>query len=332
MPRNNEQLRHDALAIWQAGLRAVDAAKLVERQIRVEADALRIGELKIPLSADSRLCVVGAGKAAAGMAVGLESALGAALLTERLSFSWINVPDDCVLPTSHLHIHPARPAGQNEPTTEAVAGTDAILSAVAQLGPDDICLVLISGGGSALLAAPIPGVTLEEKLAISRALVDRGADIRELNAVRRGLSRVKGGGLAAACSAGVTVSLIISDVLGDPIEIIASGPTCPPSRASGWEVARKLLADAPAMTPRVWAALEEEAERRSDQRVNEHVHQLIIGNLDVALAPVRRKPPGGAIRSKSNPSIHGSPKRMRPEGLFRNERPTWGPWEAPGVS
>ncbi len=283
MQSTNVQLRQDALAIWHAGVSAVDAAWLVKDVVHVEQRELRIGELTIPLQKSSRLCVVGAGKAAASMAVGLESALGEALLTERLVFSWVNVPDNCVVPTSHLHLHPARPAGHNEPTPSAVAGTEEILKAVAELGPDDICFVLISGGGSALLAAPLTGITLEDKLAISRTLVDRGADIRELNAVRRALSRVKGGGLAAACTAGTTVSLIISDVLGDPIDIIASGPTCPPTQANGLEVAHRLLSDSKDVTPAMWAALAREAARPAEWRCNKQVHNLVIGNLGVAL-------------------------------------------------
>ena len=86
----------------------------------------------------------------------------------------------------------------------------------------------MSGGGSALLPAPRPGVTLAQKLQITRHLSAAGANIQQLNAVRRQLSMIKGGGLARACTAGRLVSLIISDVLGDPLDVIASGPTVIP--------------------------------------------------------------------------------------------------------
>ncbi len=120
---------------------------------------------------------------------------------------------------------PARPAGVNEPTAEGVRGGEEILRIVGSLGPDDLCFVLISGGGSALLPAPAAGVSLADKLAVTRHLSAAGANIAELNAVRRHLSRIKGGGLARACHAGRLLALIISDVPGDPLDVIASGPT-----------------------------------------------------------------------------------------------------------
>src|SRR5690606_21458383 len=95
------------------------------------------------------------------------------------------------------------------------------------LEPDDLCIVLISGGGSALLPAPVAGVSLADKQAITRGLSRAGATINELNCVRKQLSRVKGGRLAAACTAGRQITLIISDVIGDPLDVIASGPTVP---------------------------------------------------------------------------------------------------------
>ena len=91
----------------------------------------------------------------------------------------------------------------------------------------DLCICLLSGGGSALLPAPAPGISLAEKLAITRHLSGAGANIAQLNTVRKQLSRIKGGGLARACRAGRLITLIISDVLGDPLDVIASGPTVP---------------------------------------------------------------------------------------------------------
>jgi glycerate-2-kinase len=113
----------------------------------------------------------------------------------------------------------------NEPTEAGVAGTAEILRRVAALGNDDLCLVLISGGGSALMPAPAGGLLLADKLAVTRFLSSAGASIEELNTVRKQLSRIKGGGLARACRAGRLVALILSDVLGDPLDLIASGPT-----------------------------------------------------------------------------------------------------------
>jgi glycerate 2-kinase len=233
--KSPSHLRSDALAIWHAGVDAVRSDRLVKENVRVAGDWLVIGEsvvgtLRVPLSSVGRIAVVGAGKAGAGMAAGLEEALGPRVLAEKQVRGWINVPADCVRELGSIHLHAARPPGINEPTAEGVAGAEKILEIVSSLGPSDLCLCLISGGGSALLPAPVAGVSLAEKQAVTRLLSEGGANIAELNTVRKQLSRIKGGGLARACRAGRLVALIISDVLGDPLDVIASGPTVPDSK------------------------------------------------------------------------------------------------------
>ena len=225
MPRSLAQLRADALAIWHAGVEAVRSDKLVRENVRVDGEWLLIGDESWNLSEIGKIAVVGAGKAGAGMAAGLEAALGPRVLAEKNVAGWINVPADCLRKLTHIHLHAARPAGVNEPTAEGVVGAQRILEIVASLGPTDLCLCLISGGGSALLPAPVAGVSLADKQTITRLLSSAGANIQELNTVRKQLSRIKGGGLARACRAEYLVSLIISDVLGDPLDVIASGPT-----------------------------------------------------------------------------------------------------------
>lgn len=217
-------LRDHAETIWKAGVTAVDSARLVRQVIHRTQHSLEIFDEDFPLDGIRRIVVVGAGKAGAGMAAGLESALGPDLLQSKVS-GWINVPADCVRSLQAIHLHAARPAGVNEPTSEGVLGSDRILQLVGSLSSDDLCLVLISGGGSALLPAPIAGISLDDKLFVTRFLMHSGATIQELNTVRKRLSRIKGGGLLRAASAGRMISLIISDVIGDPLDIIASGPT-----------------------------------------------------------------------------------------------------------
>lgn len=224
------RLRDDALAIWHAGLAAVRSDQLVRDNLRVEGDHLIVGNEVLPLARIRRMVVVGAGKAGAGMAAGVEDALGPAVLEAKHVTGWVNVSADCVRPLTKIHLHAARPAGINEPTAEGVFGTEKILELVGSLGPADLCLCLISGGGSALLPAPIHGVTLAEKRAITRLLSSSGANIDELNTVRMQLSQIKGGGLARRCRAGRLIALAISDVLGDPLDVIASGPTVPDTR------------------------------------------------------------------------------------------------------
>ena len=214
--------RTHALSIWQAGVDAVGSQRLVRDHVRIAGGRLHFGSHSVALESFDRICIVGGGKAAGGLAVGLEQALAG--IPQPLS-GWVNVPADCVLPTNSIHLHPARPPGINEPTEEAVGGTAEILRQVSQLGPRDLCIALIAGGGSALLPAPAGKITLADKLAVTRLLSHNGADIHQLNTVRKQLSRIKGGGLASACQAGQLVSLIISDVLGDPLDVIASGPT-----------------------------------------------------------------------------------------------------------
>ncbi len=222
-----QPLRNDALAIWQAAVDAVRSDRLVEREVRAQGDRLLVGKTELPLARIRKIVVIGAGKAGAGMAVGLEAALGPRLLAEKQVTGWVNVPADCVRPLAAIHLHPARPAGLNEPTADGVLGSERILNLVASLGPDDLCICLISGGGSALLPAPIAEISLADKQQLTRDLSAAGANIEELNTVRKQLSQIKGGGLARACRAGHLVTLVISDVLGDPLDVIASGPTVP---------------------------------------------------------------------------------------------------------
>lgn len=217
-------LREDATAIWKAGVEAVDSAHLVKTNVRCNTDTLTICDQQILLNCLNRIEIVGAGKAGAGMARGMIESL--AQLPNGISVSgWINVPENCVEPLKEIHLHAARPAGVNEPTTEGVEGTEEILRRISTLQENDLCIVLISGGGSALLPAPIEAISLTDKLSTTRHLAASGARIDELNVVRSQLSRVKGGRLLNHVSAGQTIALIISDVVGDPLDVIASGPT-----------------------------------------------------------------------------------------------------------
>lgn len=233
-------LREDAEAIWRAGVAAVDSSLAVQRQFHIDGNILRIANIDLKLADIDRIDIVGAGKAGAGMASGVERALLPQIPSDRIS-GWVNVPADCVRTLQRIHLHNARPAGLNEPTTEGVAGTEEILRRINSMTRRDVCIVLLSGGASALLCSPVPQITLAEKLSVTRALAGAGAPIHDLNIVRTQLSRVKGGRLADACQAGVLIALIISDVIGDPLEIIGSGPTmsAPPRPREAIEILRK---------------------------------------------------------------------------------------------
>ncbi|MEQ9408795.1 MAG: DUF4147 domain-containing protein [Fuerstiella sp.] len=217
-------LREDAIAIWQAGVDAVRSEHLVAANVCCTPDNLTICGQDIPIRQLRRIEIIGAGKAGAGMSRGLLTALRPLRPAIEIG-GWVNVPADCAEPLNGITLHPARPAGLNEPTQDGVRGTQEMLKRVAALGPSDLCLALISGGGSALMPAPVPGISLADKLAVTRLLARRGAPIEHLNIVRSQLSLVKGGGLLRHCTAGRLLTLIVSDVIGDPLEIIASGPT-----------------------------------------------------------------------------------------------------------
>jgi glycerate 2-kinase len=206
--------REHALAIWRAAVDAVRPEPLVEAAVRSDPDIL----------AAPRVLVVGAGKAGPGMAFGLEAALADRLdCVEGL----VNVPAGMAATLKRVHLHPARPQGVNEPTAAGVAGAEEMLKLLASAGPDDVAVCLLSGGGSALLPAPAEGISLADKLAVTKLLHRSGVTIDEMNCVRKHLSRVKGGRMAEAFRGKLLISLIISDVVGDPLDVIASGPTAP---------------------------------------------------------------------------------------------------------
>jgi glycerate 2-kinase len=213
------RLRADAARIRAAALAAVDPARLVTHRL-AEPDAL-------DLAGVDRIVVVGAGKAAAGMAAGVEAALGPRRLARHRVSGLVSVPSGGTRPLALIEARETRPAGANLPTPAVEAATREMLATLGALGPRDLAVVVLTGGGSALLAAPRDGCTLDEKIALTKQLAAAGADITTLNAARRRLSAVKGGGLARACRAGRLLAIVLSDVIGDDLEVIASGPCMP---------------------------------------------------------------------------------------------------------
>src|SRR4051794_8408535 len=203
--------REHALAIWNTALDAVRPRPLLRAALQSLEDAPRI-------------VVMGAGKAGAAMSVALEDALAERIDTVT---GWVNVPAGTELPTRRIRLHAARPPASNHPTEEGVAGSREILCLATSAGPDDIGICLWSGGGSALLPAPVEGITLADKQAVTKLLHACGATINQMNAVRKHVSAIKGGRLAEAFAGKALLSLIISDVVGDPLDVIASGPTAP---------------------------------------------------------------------------------------------------------
>jgi hydroxypyruvate reductase/glycerate 2-kinase len=272
--------REHALAIWRAAVDAVRPEPLVEAAVRAE-EAIRSAP---------RILVVGAGKAGPGMAAGLEGALADCL--DRVE-GLVNVPAGMTAPLKRVRLHAARPPGVNEPTVEGVAGAEEMLRLLASAGPDDVAVCLLSGGGSALLPAPAEGVTLEDKLAVTKLLHRSGATIDEMNCVRKHLSRVKGGRMAEAFRGKRLVSLIISDVVGDPLDVIASGPTAPDPTTFGDVIAVLRKYDIGTRLPDgAKDYLRHGAGGRfaeTPKAILPNVENLVLGSNRVALDAARRK-------------------------------------------
>jgi len=204
-----------------AGPQAADPEALLRRAFDAAIDAARAPErivAHLPPPPKGRTLVVGAGKAAAAMAKAVEEAWPgelSGLVVTRYGHG---------LPTSRIEVIEAAHPNPDEASQRAAAQ---ILQQASGLGPDDLLLCLISGGGSALMALPAPGLTLADKQGVTRGLLRCGATISEINCVRKHLSAIKGGRLAAAAAPAPVVALLISDVPGDDPSVIASGPTVP---------------------------------------------------------------------------------------------------------
>lgn len=279
-------LANDARRIWQAGVDAVSPQWLLPREIEVVGHWLRVADLQLDLRRFDRLVVVGGGKAGAAMAVGLEAALGPQILAQKQLSGWINVPQGTLLPTDAIHLHPARPPGVNEPRPEGVAGARQMLAMVAGLTPRDLCLCLLSGGGSALLPAPAAGVSLEDKIQLARLASAAGANIEQLNVIRRQVSDIKGGGLARACCAGVLVTLILSDIPGDRLPLVASGPTI--ATEAGPDEALAVLDELGLLNHPDLAAVIEHLERRQrgpndESPIMSELHTFVLANNATAV-------------------------------------------------
>lgn len=215
-------LRRHAFAIFRASLRAADPRQ-----------AVRTALARVDFSPFRRIFVAGAGKASASMAQAAEQVLG-----DRICSGLINTKDDHLAPVRHIALHQA---GHPVPDQRGVAGARRIAALASQAGRGDLLLCLISGGASALLPLPADPVTLVEKQETTRLLLACGATIHEINAVRKHLSAIKGGQLARLAAPASVLSLLLSDVVGDPLDVIGSGPTAPDRSTfrTAWSVLEK---------------------------------------------------------------------------------------------
>jgi glycerate-2-kinase len=201
-------------------LEAVDPKAIIKSKVQVKGNALKIGNLSFNLDEFKNIFVVGGGKASGCMAEVLEELLG-----DRIKDGTINVPYACPpYKTRRVKLHPA---SHPVPDISGVKGAGYMLNLVGRAEENDLIVCLLSGGGSSLMPQPCTGVSLRDKRRVTDALLKSGATINEINIVRKHISGFKGGWLAKRAYPATVVNLILSDVVGDPLDAIASGPTVP---------------------------------------------------------------------------------------------------------
>jgi glycerate 2-kinase len=282
MEKQLHKLRQDAKTCCRALLRAADAREAVLRHVRLKGEQLILGQVSSPLPPGRKVWILGAGKASAAMAVGIEEILG-----QRIAGGLVIVKYGHTRP---LHFIEVVEAGHPLPDAGSVEGTRRLLQLIQERSePGDLILLLLSGGGSALMESPATGLSLEDLAAVNALLLASGATIHEFNAVRKHLSAVKGGQLARHLGGRETWSLILSDVPGDDLDTIASGPTVPDTStfAEAWSVLRRYD-----LTHRLPAAVSHRFHRglaaqlpdtpKAGDAVFDGQHHLIVGSNALA--------------------------------------------------
>jgi glycerate 2-kinase len=217
-------LRAVATALQQAALAAVEPAAAVHRYLWREGDALIVADQHYDLRDYEHVFVVGGGKAAVPMATAIADTLADRLTAGAIVTKYGHGKTKKPKPQSPIRVIEA---GHPVPDENSVRGAQAVADLARQATERDLVICLLSGGGSALLTLPVPGLTLADLQALTDALLRSGATINELNSVRKHWSRVKGGRLARLIAPATLVTLVLSDVVGDPLDVIASGPTVP---------------------------------------------------------------------------------------------------------
>jgi glycerate 2-kinase len=277
---------HETSAIRDALAAALSAAKpetILKHALALEGSTLHAGPRAFQLSRYDRIIVIGGGKAAGGMAAGLESVLG-----DKITAGIVNIPESltplpkCRRVKLHRATHPI-------PGKEGMKGVERMLELVGEPMASDLVICLVSGGGSSLLPMPARGLNLQDIQKVTKALLRSGADIHQINLVRKHLSEIAGGRLAEKLYPAEVVSLIISDVVGDDLDSIASGPTSPdPSTyldALGVLERYGLLNEIP---PKVRKRLDDgrlgrvEETPKPNSKVFDRVYNLIVGSNELS--------------------------------------------------
>lgn len=245
------------------------------------ADPMQVVPPHLPPTPRGRTVVVGMGKAAAAMARAVEANWEGPL--EGV----VVVPEGAALAMASIRVHEA---SHPVPDERSVIGAKLLMQAVSGLSRDDLVIALVSGGGSSLCSLPVPGITLAEKQSLTRQLLERGATIAEINTVRRHLSAIKGGRLAAQAQPAKVVTLLISDIPGDEPTLVASGPTLPDPTTCADALAvldRYGVNDLSTMREALRAGAWESV-KPGDRRLNGHEYRVVASAWDGLAAAARQ--------------------------------------------
>jgi len=267
------------LTILEVALNAVDPKNAVMDKLKIVEGNIVVDGFTKPLSDVNRVLIVGGGKAGGPMTEALEEVLG-----DKIEGGVVNILRGTETRYSVNRVK-LNSSSHPVPDDKGVRGVQNMMSVTSNLSPKDLVFALISGGGSSLMTLPAPGVSLGDVQDVTKKLLSSGATINELNAVRKHVSAFKGGRLAANCYPATVVSLILSDVVGDPLDIIASGPTAPDP--STYETAHEVLerhgvwdSVTPAVKKRIEQGLRGETDEtpKPGSPVFDNVHNIVVAN------------------------------------------------------
>lgn len=283
----NEELRKDARELFDQAIKEADPRKCVLEHLELKGERLRVGGESFNLSDFKSVYVVAFGKAASAMAAALEELLGERI-TEGIVVSNARSERAFQKMDFHLSSHPV-------PDEKSVEAAKKVVSLLEKSGEKDLVIFLISGGGSSILAMPSEGLTIEDKRAATQRLMLRGVDTYGLNTVRKKMSQIKGGGLLKKALPSQVITLILSDVVGDRLEFIASGPTVPDTTThqDAWRVIEALELEHK-IPPRVVVHLEKGRKKSGSPTMDREQYErsgattIVVGNNHKAIVSMEK--------------------------------------------
>jgi len=283
----NEKLRKDARELFYQALKEADPRKCVLEHLELKNDKLKAGSRNFNLSDFESVYVIAFGKAASAMAAAIEELLGE-WITKGIVVSNVRSEKAFSKMDFHLSSHPV-------PDKKSVAAANKVVSLLEESGEKDLVIFLISGGGSSILAMPSEGLTIEDIRTVTQRLMLCGVDTYGLNTVRKKMSQIKGGGLLKKALPSQVITLILSDVVGDRLEFIASGPTVPDTTTyeDAWRVIEALELEHK-ISPRVVVHLEKGRKKKipptidHDQYEKSGATTIVVGNNHKAIVSMEK--------------------------------------------